>query len=68
MKNKKTKSSKAKKIKTVKAWQETAAKLLGILLQFASIYALIVGLVGWLMPLFKNLFQDFISLCPSYRF
>nr|WP_257964087.1 hypothetical protein [Lactococcus lactis] len=32
MKNKKTKSSKAKKIKTVKAWQETAAKLLGILL------------------------------------
>ena len=37
MKNKKTKSSKAKKIKTVKAWQETAAKLLGILLQFAIV-------------------------------
>ncbi len=62
MKNKKTKSSKAKKIKTVKAWQETAAKLLGILLQFASIYALIVGLVGWLMPPVQKFISGFLYL------
>lgn len=50
MKNKKSAKVKQDKVKQrlkrVKPWQDKSAKLLGHLLQFASIYALIVGIVG----------------------
>ncbi|CAM3125266.1 DUF2156 domain-containing protein [Lactococcus hircilactis] len=62
MKNEKTKKIKSKKTKPINAWQETAAKFLGWLVQFASIYALIVGIMGWLMPPVQKLISGFLYL------
>lgn len=66
MKNKKSAKVKQDKVKQrlkrVKPWQDKSAKLLGHLLQFASIYALIVGIVGWLMPPVQKLLSGFYLL------
>lgn len=66
MKNKKSAKVKQDKVKQrlkrVKPWQDKSAKLLGHLLQFASIYALIVGIVGWLMPPVQKLLSGFLYL------
>ncbi|MCU5754102.1 hypothetical protein OBG91_12445 [Lactococcus lactis] len=68
MKNKKSAKVKQDKVKQrlkrVKPWQDKSAKLLGHLLQFASIYALIVGIVGWLMPPVQKLLSGFLYLLP----